>query len=470
MKITLHKALNSGFLHILFLALFACSSNSDDETTTLDPPVVSSSYPGDGATDIDAGDITIVLTMDQNVTCPSSGHSSISLGDATISDVSATLTEVTIEATGLSDGTTYTLNIPADVILGPTKVGNNEINISFSTEEPVSTDITTSLCTSDPMQQAQNVYDFLLENYGENIISGTMANVAWNTNEAEWVYLQTGKYPAMNFFDYIQLPYSPANWIDYSDITVAKEWWNNNGLIGAGWHWIVPTYEGSTSYTYEPDETTFEASNATVEGTWENTVVQADLEELAADLLLLQDEGIPVFWRPLHEAAGNIYNYTGGTAWFWWGADGSDAYKALWIYMFDYFKEQGINNLIWVWTTQTEDEDFYPGDDYVDIIGRDIYSETDASAIADEFESIQETYPNKMVTLSECGSVAEISSQWSSGAAWSYFMPWYDYDRTNDTSSSEFSSTEHSHADADWWIDAVGNDNVITRDEMPDLK
>lgn len=40
---------------------------------------------------------------------------------------------------------------------------------------------------------------------------------------------------------------------------------------------------------------------------------------------------------------------------------------------FNYFKKEGINNLIWVWTTQTKDSEFYPGDEYVDMVGRDMY-------------------------------------------------------------------------------------------------
>ena len=75
-----------------------------------------------------------------------------------------------------------------------------------------------------------------------------------------------------------------------------------------------------------------------------------------------------------------------------------------------------------------------------------------------------------MITLSECGTVAQISDQWSSGSRWSFFMPWYDYKRTVNTSDSEFEKTEHEHASASWWIDAMSQDYVITRDEMPDLK
>ena len=133
---------------------------------------------------------------------------------------------------------------------------------------------------------------------------------------------------------------------------------------GAGWHWRVPCVQGSAERHYSPGEgsvdpgtgkrttTVFSAANATREGTWENEVVKTDLKKLAGYLKLLRDKGIPVIWRPLHEAAGNIYNYKNGKAWFWWGNDGAEAYKKLWIYIFNYFKKEGINNLIWVWTTE----------------------------------------------------------------------------------------------------------------------
>jgi mannan endo-1,4-beta-mannosidase len=461
-----------GLMHVVFLLFTGCSEEDENNQVEIDAPVLVSSTPENGATDIDTGKITIVLTYDQNVTCPSSGHGLVILGDATISSISANLKTVTIEASGLEQETSYELVIPADVVLGPTKVGAPAVSISFSTLTitPFEENTDTTLCTQNPSQQAQNLYDFLLENYGKNIISSAMANVSWNINEAEWVNYHTGKYPVIATFDYIHLPFSPANWIDYTDISVLQDWWDNNGIVSSGWHWLVPTYEDSTDYTYKPDETTFNASNATIAGTWENDIVNADLEKIAGYLKLLQQQEIPLIWRPLHEAAGNIYEYTNGQAWFWWGADGAEAYKKLWIYMFDYFTEQGLNNLIWVWTTQTNDNDFYPGDDYVDIIGRDIYNNSDISDIAGEFKAIQQTYPAKMVTLSECGSVANISGQWGSNAKWSYFMPWYDYIRTGDTSSTEFASTEHDFANADWWKDAMNQSYVITRDKMPSLK
>ena len=49
--------------------------------------------------------------------------------------------------------------------------------------------------------------------------------------------------------------------------------------------------------------------------------------------------------------------------------------KTLWRLMFDRLVNyHGLNNLIWVWTTSASDDaaTWYPGDDYVDILGMDI--------------------------------------------------------------------------------------------------
>ena len=36
---------------------------------------------------------------------------------------------------------------------------------------------------------------------------------------------------------------SPANWIDYSDITPVTDWYNEGGIVSAMWHWNVPDKE-----------------------------------------------------------------------------------------------------------------------------------------------------------------------------------------------------------------------------------
>lgn len=455
---------------LLVLVAFVLWMGCGEKTTEQgEPPVFVNSVPVDGAENV-AVSTTVVVTFDEIVKLASNHNITI---NGNVADVTALLTQLTINVE-LQESTEYVVKIPVGAVVNTAGVANDkEVIFKYKTVSPVVNNIKSDLAVANASPQAVKLYNYLKDNYGTKIISSTMANVNWNINEAEWVKQHTGKYPAMATFDYVHLPASPANWIDYSNTTIVEDWWANNGLISANWHWIVPKKQGDTdpnNFTYKPEETTFSATNALVDGTWENTILKADLEKLAGYLLLLKNKNIPVMWRPFHEAAGNIYEYSNGTAWFWWGAKGADTYKKLWIYMFNYFEAQGLNNLIWVWTTQTKDNAFYPGDQYVDIIGRDIYNKSVASTIAAEFKSIQEAYPTKIVTLSECGNVANISSQWTAGATWSFFMPWYDYDRTLSTTSTAFASTSHGHANAAWWIDAFAQDYVITRDEMPSLK
>lgn len=449
----------------LIISLFGCGKEGEDVPVDMISPEAKQSQPEEGAVSVplDAG-VTVTYSEDVKL---GKAHK-ITVNNQTV-EASVNGGELTIYAV-LEAYTDYTVNISATSILDLADNYAPAFTFSFSTKPETVVEINPNLVVTNPSVQAVNVYNFLKENYGVKIISSTIANVSWNTNEAEWIHQHTGKYPAMHTFDYLHLPSSPANWIDYSDTQVAEDWWNSNGIVSACWHWNVPTYKGSSEYTSTASETTFNAANALKEGTWENTILKADLAEMAGYLKLLQAKNIPVVWRPLHEAAGNIYEYSGGSAWFWWGADGPEAFKNLWKYMFDYFEAAGLNNLIWVWTTQTKDGDFYPGDEYADIVGRDIYNVSNASMISSQFISVQENYPTKMVTLSEFGSVAPISEQWNAGAKWSYFMPWYDYDRTNNTEEADFTSTDHEHANAAWWQDAFGQDCVITRDQMPSLK
>lgn len=464
---------------LIVSSFFACSSDSENEDSNgplLNAPQLISSTPANEAVGVSDGDLEVVLTFDQNVTTPSVGHGGVTISGATVGKVSANLKNVSIRLSGLEKAKKYQLIVSKGVVLGPTKIKAPQVIVSFSTiDVPEVKPVDAKLCTPNPLPQAQKVYDYLVRMYGTKSLSASMANVNWNIAEAELVNKATGKYPAMAFFDYIHLAWSPANWIDYSDTKVVEDWWKANGLVGASWHWNVPATEDETDlnkYTFIPGNgaknsegnwtTTFRPEKIFVEGSWENRVAKADLEKMASYLKLLQDKSIPVIWRPLHEAAGNIYEFKGGLAWFWWGYNGAETYKKLWRYMFNFFKDKGINNLIWVWTTQTKDVDFYPGDDYVDIIGRDIYNQTSGVDNAAQYQLILNSYQQKMIALSECGNVAKFSEQWNTNARWAFFMPWYQYNATT--------LMGHQHADEDWWKDAMSQDFVLHRGDLPSLK
>ncbi|MBO7137212.1 MAG: beta-mannosidase [Bacteroidaceae bacterium] len=339
----------------------------------------------------------------------------------------------------------------------------------------VRAELTADLCNPNATQEAKHVFAILNYLYGERIVSGTVANVNWNIKEAQNVYKWTKRYPALNVFDFIQIYASkdvnPNGWIDYSNISVVSSWWNQGGLVGAMWHWNVPTNDG-TGWTCTPgngnDQSNFDPQKAVTVGTEEYARIIQDLDQVAGYLKKLQSRNIPVLWRPLYEAAGNTYEYSGGKAWFWWGIKGADTYKKLWQLMYDRFVNyHGLNNLIWVWTSQVGDKTWYPGDEYVDIIGRDNYGFTAAKAKT-EFNKLKNTFPNHMVVLAECGHssnnrVCDVQDMWDKGAKWGWFMTWYDYNYNTGASAT------HQHTDAEWWQTAWDSGIVVDRAEMKEL-
>jgi beta-mannanase len=328
----------------------------------------------------------------------------------------------------------------------------------------------------------KRLYKYLKDNDGVKCLSATMANVAWDQKGADKVDSITGKFPAINGFDFIHINASGRNsWINYENTTPVTQWASAGGIVSLMWHFNVPKSEASDSnaVTCTPSETTFRCKNIFTEGSWENKWFYHQMDKTCSVLLKLQQAGIVALWRPFHEAAGNYYaKEYAGTAWFWWGYDGGDNYKKLWKTMFDYFQSKGIHNLIWVWTSQNYngdsnkygvDTDYYPGDDYVDIVGRDLYGYSAAQNLT-EYTELKERYPGKLITLAECGNqvdygsitshMSTISSNWNAGAKWLYFMPWYDYNYLNGK------STVNTMADDSFWTDAMSQSYVIDRSQV----
>ena len=331
------------------------------------------------------------------------------------------------------------------------------------------------LCNKNATAEVQSLWSLLTAQYGKNAISGVVANIDWNTREAENVYQWTGHYPALNVFDFMNIHASkdvnPSGWLDYSDMTPVTEWYNAGGIVGCMWHWQMVANDGvnrTCSPGNKPGETSFDASKIADPSSAEYKQMVKDIDQVAGYLKKMQKLGIPVIWRPLHEAAGNTYEFAGGKPWFWWGAQGAETYKKLWRFMYDrlvnYHK---LNNLIWVWTSQVGDTDWYPGADVVDIIGRDNYYALQYP-LKKEFETLTKLYPDKMITLAECGNGDEVdmslwSDIWAEGSRWSWFMTWYDaaYNRGQ--------SDEHQFAGEAWWKDAFNSGVVLDREEVKGL-
>ena len=321
------------------------------------------------------------------------------------------------------------------------------------------------LITPNPSKEVQNLMNFLTSIYGKKTLSGTMANVSWNIEEAAWVHAQTGKYPALNCFDFIHHIHSPADWINYENTEVVENWWNNKGIVSAMWHWCVPkdmSVANPTEFAFYTEGTSFDISKINDPNSPEYKLMIKDIDIISGYLKLLQNKKIPVLWRPLHEAAGNTNSDIGGTGWFWWGAKGPEPCKKLWKLMFDRMtNHHKLNNLIWVWTLQGNDADWYPGDEYVDLVGRDLYPEKDIhDSQLVEFNKVKAIVNDKkMIALSECGGIPNPNLMFEKGDTWLWFMPWY----------GDFTRSDKQNGAA-YWKTVMNNPNVITRGQMPDLK
>lgn len=81
----------------------------------------------------------------------------------------------------------------------------------------------------------------------------------------------------------------------------------------------------------------------------------------------IKEFGFPIIFRPWHEMNGG---------WFWWGKDNCspDEYVQLYRITVDYMRTQGLKNVLYAWSPDTKlTMEYYPGDEYVDILGLDIY-------------------------------------------------------------------------------------------------
>jgi mannan endo-1,4-beta-mannosidase len=146
----------------------------------------------------------------------------------------------------------------------------------------------------------------------------------------------------------------------------AIEWGKSGGIVTMSWHWRLggADFYSPAHYWPKPGGTSFPDGDIAT-----NEVINKDLKQLGDKLQMLADAKIPVMWRPLHEPPGN---------WFWWHTAGSQKYVQLWKYQYDYLvNKRGINNLIWVYSGSEhsgyKDQNWYPGNEYVDIAAVDGY-------------------------------------------------------------------------------------------------
>ncbi|MCM1036086.1 MAG: glycoside hydrolase family 26 protein [Bacteroides sp.] len=313
----------------------------------------------------------------------------------------------------------------------------------------------------DATEAAVRLYDYLLDNYGRRVLSGVVSQGVRDEQNVEYVRSVTGRTPLISCHDFMEhyqcAPVNPTGWsgADYANPIPDESVVAAGGIVQYQWHWFVPKGEAyiNTFNQYEfycdrfgSESNIFSAAAAMRPGTWQRRVIDRDIDAIASYFLAMQRSGIAVLWRPLHEAAGNIGAYQGGKAWFWWGNDGAEACKQLWRYMYDRLKAAGVNNLLWVWTASGTDSSWYPGDEYVDIVGVDNYSVSASThnSLISEWRFLDGITRRKMKALTECGAMPSLDNMAASGDLWSWVAPWNgDFIRSDKYNSQSFLRSQY---------------------------
>lgn len=293
------------------------------------------------------------------------------------------------------------------------------------------------LTTPNPSKEAKALFSYLNDMYGKKIISGQMW-APWGYDELKYIKEITGKQPAMRGMDFIDNKQNDA------EVQHAIDWWKSGGIPTIMWHWGAP----SVGEGYENSKKPVSIDSIFMEGTPQNISFWKEMK-LKADLLeKIRDANVPILWRPFHELNGN---------WFWWGKQGPEKFKKLWITMYDYMvNKRKLNNLIWVLCyTGNPDAAWYPGKQYVDIAGADTYAKN-TSPQTKMYQQVKQIVGDKMLlTYHECGIPPNPDSCKSEGSMWSWWMEWH---------------TGHlKNTDKEYLKFIYNHDLIITLDEVPDI-
>jgi beta-mannanase len=194
--------------------------------------------------------------------------------------------------------------------------------------------------------------------------------------------------------------------------------YDRGGIVTLSWHLNNPL-TGKTAWDPAPGTVA-----SILPGGSKNELYKSWLDKVARFILSLQGkngEYIPVIFRPFHELNGN---------WFWWGKDHCtpEELKQLWHFTVSYLRDtKNIHQLLYAYNTDrfSSKEEYllkYPGDDWVDVMGFDIYQRKggaegngifikDADTMLTMLEEIARE-KNKIPALTEFGYAQVPDSSW----------------------------------------------------------
>ena len=262
---------------------------------------------------------------------------------------------------------------------------------------------------------------------GNHVLSGQQGGA--NSNPSQWiskVHDITGKYPGIwnGDFGFSQDDINNRQTV----INEAESEWADGALPGLMMHACRPDvatcdFSDGSNPVDGSKLSDAEWSQVITDGTTLNNDYKAKLDQFVPYFQQLKDAGIPVLFRPQHEM---------NEGWAWWGGrPGPNGSARLFQITHDYLESKGLTNIIWVWALKdvsggaSQAASYYPGDNYVDVVGMDVW--VDKFPSTDWYNALANIAgANKPMALAEVGSVPQ-PAQLSAQPKWVYWNVWLDY-------------------------------------------
>ncbi len=274
--------------------------------------------------------------------------------------------------------------------------------------------------------EARQLLAYLYSIKGKYILAGHHNDVRTPDRYPQRVKELTGKKPAVWGADFIHY-YQNGN----AQLLVeeATRKYNEGYIVTLMWHAGRPQDNPPFGWkeSVQAEMTDEEWKELLTPGSLLHNRWLEQIDTIAYYLQQLRDRHIPVLWRPYHELNG---------IWFWWGGrPGPEGSLKLYQLMYKRYTEyHRLNNLLWVWNANAprqrlQDEafayeDYYPGNEFVDVLGSDIYHKDFRQSHHDE---LVELGRGKIISIAEVGDVPpphilDKQPYWNWFMIWSYFV------------------------------------------------
>ena len=177
-----------------------------------------------------------------------------------------------------------------------------------------------------------------------------------------------------------------------------------------------------------------------------------DTDKMAEKLKYLQDKGVTVLFSPLPD---------GGMGGYWW-CDSVNGYLWLWRTLVNRLNEyHGLHNIIWVWNGGSAD--FYPGDEYVDIVGENVYNTTGDSGNG-RFMGTAFYNTSRAVAMTDCLMIPKADTLQQDNAHWL----WFSLDKGESLIDENGGLTEKYSSNV-LLEETYNNRMFVTLDELPEF-